>query len=156
MRGKHDRHVKRLLIVRITPAGAGKTRFSCPLHLYTEDHPRRCGENRVRLEEHLCGLGSPPQVRGKLIHPAFLTAQAGITPAGAGKTTLAQAAAKQRWDHPRRCGENLQARRDPQSLPGSPPQVRGKHFCVPKRRFCTRITPAGAGKTGFSRPLPLA
>ena len=70
----------------ITPAGAGKTRFH---KVYTEqwwDHPRRCGENRVRLEEHLCGLGSPPQVRGKLVAGELRWKHEGITPAGAGKT----------------------------------------------------------------------
>ena len=50
-------------------------------------------------------------------------------------------------DHPRRCGENMPSIHSSPHVPGSPPQVRGKHYrfgrCV---RGC-RITPAGAGKT---------
>ncbi len=91
------------------------------------DHPRRCGENRVRLKEHLCGLGSPPQVRGKLISVRFSILRIRITPAGAGKThrlrrcygfaagSPPQVRGKRMGsitfnieseDHPRRCGEN--------------------------------------------------
>ena len=66
MRGKlqynlyHGRHK------RITPADAGKTRESVARPDVVEDHPRGCGENRLRLG----GLGC----------------SAGITPADAGKT----------------------------------------------------------------------
>ena len=91
------------------------------------DHPRRCGENRVRLKEHLCGLGSPPQVRGKLISVRFSILRIRITPAGAGKTHRL-----------RRCYG---------FAAGSPPQVRGKLYDAFLLRIGRRITPAGAGKT---------
>ena len=50
-------------------------------------------------------------------------------------------------DHPRRCGENLNLSGFPNSLRGSPPQVRGKHMKSEKTKTEERITPAGAGKT---------
>ena len=52
-------------VTRITPAGAGKTRGHTAGLWIKKDHPRRCGENRLKK----CALrrvsGSPPQVRGK-------------------------------------------------------------------------------------------
>ena len=52
-------------------------------------------------------IGSPPQVRGKHSVPINGTAAGRITPAGAGKTELAEYSAAASEDHPRRCGENL-------------------------------------------------
>ena len=71
---------------RITPAGAGKTADHDKRPDYAEDHPRRCGENLSYLAVRGEGVGSPPQVRGKLglcMHERF---EKRITPAGAGKT----------------------------------------------------------------------
>ena len=55
-----------------------------------------------------------------------------------------------RKDHPRRCGENAVLEELGLAYDGSPPQVRGK----PGRSECPpsglRITPAGAGKTGYN------
>ena len=52
--------------VRITPAGAGKTRTLTGSGIIRQDHPRRCGENwGFGFRFGRC-LGSPPQVRGKL------------------------------------------------------------------------------------------
>ena len=55
-----------LQLMRITPAGAGKTKPTDGHILRKQDHPRRCGENYTAIH---CG-------------PSL----AGITPAGAGKT----------------------------------------------------------------------
>ena len=86
VRGKRDEIVCPVTDNGITPAGAGKTRVRHYDFAASWDHPRRCGENRVRLEEHLCGLGSPPQVRGKhFLSPRHRRLRR-ITPAGAGKT----------------------------------------------------------------------
>ena len=112
---------------RITPAGAGKTNRGACGGVRVWDHPRRCGEN---IRQHniscLC-IGSPPQVRGKLISsiPLYVNIE----------------------DHPRRCGENYGYLQHPILNPGSPPQVRGKP--VTKQLWHRRvgITPAGAGKT---------
>ena len=52
--------------------------------------------------------GSPPQVRGK--QGGFMPTIHinGITPAGAGKTFVADSNGCGVRDHPRRCGENIQ------------------------------------------------
>ena len=72
----------------ITPAGAGKTFVKPHEEITAWDHPRRCGENKNGeiLFAHL--KGSPPQVRGKPGISLNSTSWSGITPAGAGKTTM--------------------------------------------------------------------
>ena len=51
----------------ITPAGAGKTSGIKSNRPLPWDHPRRCGENFGERYEINCCIGSPPQVRGKLM-----------------------------------------------------------------------------------------
>ena len=51
-------------------------------------------------------MGSPPRVRGKLSPLRVSAADEGITPAGAGKTLIAEPEAPKFEDHPRGCGEN--------------------------------------------------
>ena len=71
----------------ITPAHAGR---SCHKRLVLHDigdHPRACGEKSGLRLRGLCGLGSPPRMRGEdgLHHPK--TYATGITPAHAGRST---------------------------------------------------------------------
>ena len=127
MRGKLRYNLAKVIQIRITPAGAGKTVFTPAATSACRDHPRRCGENTTRLLWGLTLLGSPPQVRGKRDGVTVSKSYPGITPAGAGKT----------WIYPRRtCGSG-----------GSPPQVRGKPRTCAIFSISARITPAGAGKT---------
>ena len=106
VRGKQPAPCRRGLHQGITPAGAGKT-FPTPYFLrQLKDHPRRCGENRSALSGHWHGGGSPPQVRGKHVLDILFRQESGITPAGAGKTSLKYCRWKEEQDHPRRCGEN--------------------------------------------------
>ena len=133
--------------VGITPAGAGKTKRYQPSLTMTGDHPRRCGENLTLGQPSIVARGSPPQVRGKLLYGFHTCAHLGITPAGAGKTPVADARAVRAWDHPRRCGENPPPARHLRENDGSPPQVRGKHADTEEPPSADGITPAGAGKT---------
>ena len=95
---------------RITPAGAGKTIFDCADINAARDHPRRCGENTAQQGQTVPAHGSPPQVRGKLAYIQKVEPVRGITPAGAGKTSLVTTACNGAPDHPRRCGENWAVR----------------------------------------------
>ena len=92
--------------IRITPAGAGKTRRCCAHRPKSQDHPRRCGENAPARSSNSPTQGSPPQVRGKLYCFACGAGGDGITPAGAGKTLSVLLTPSAFQDHPRRCGEN--------------------------------------------------
>ena len=138
----------------ITPAGAGKTRYARRCTDFTWDHPRRCGEN-IRLK---CiaypRAGSPPQVRGKQNENRKYSKLERITPAGAGKTYRCRDRARRRWDHPRRCGENLTLYCSSSWVWGSPPQVRGKPKYILISSTEHGITPAGAGKTKRLSPHP--
>ena len=147
VRGKQ---LKRLTIKRrdrITPAGAGKTPPEARDCAMLRDHPRRCGENSSASSSLIPHQGSPPQVRGK---HKLITADSGITgitPAGAGKTSIQQRDYTILQDHPRRCGENPSVCVSLSLYVGSPPQVRGKPQYSLKDWITSRITPAGAGKT---------
>ena len=112
MRGKH--HLSGIMCGSsgITPAGAGKTNVSVFFGGILQDHPRRCGENKIITFEQLNSAGSPPQVRGKRTVKLGLLQSARITPAGAGKTRMRILFECGRKDHPRRCGENQHQRRD--------------------------------------------
>ena len=122
--------------------------------LSIRDHPRRCGENsRLCYRPHR-RLGSPPQVRGKHFDSIAETADGRITPAGAGKTSVAIGTGVCNRDHPRRCGENCWLHQLCFASQGSPPQVRGKRFSYTVKVYYTRITPAGAGKTCYAVSEP--
>ena len=111
---------------RITPAGAGKTARHLRFSKRNRDHPRRCGENQKSHTAAKTYRGSPPQVRGKPLRDWSGCPLAGITPAGAGKTSRRRILRGLSADHPRRCGENAGFFDDPRAELGSPPQVRGK------------------------------
>ena len=147
MRGKPDLRPSCMRCRRITPAGAGKTQKDVVLEARYRDHPRRCGENSTMTSSSLFALGSPPQVRGKLLKALSWVAIQRITPAGAGKTQSRTNHRCDLQDHPRRCGEN-DTHPDPEKAKiGSPPQVRGKQFKLNQMRVLIWITPADAGKT---------
>ena len=86
MRGKLDKLRLAVELPWITPAGAGKTFNGYGNIESAEDHPRRCGENFLRLFRIAIITGSPPQVRGKLGGAYVRLISTRITPAGAGKT----------------------------------------------------------------------
>ena len=127
VRGKHNAYYIRNNPLRITPAGAGKTKMQYHNYIGHWDHPRRCGENHSRREQKRRRHGSPPQVRGKLGFPSPLFDSHRITPAGAGKTRRCCRLSYCQKDHPRRCGENSST--------------------TSKTSLRSGITPAGAGKT---------
>ena len=126
MRGKHEAYNLFEQGLRITPAGAGKTARDCGRAADTEDHPRRCGENRTNPHQRRLLEGSPPQVRGKPSYDGEEHEVTGITPAGAGKTGCFGLEIAVSEDHPRRCGENVFQLIEAELWEGSPPQVRGK------------------------------
>ena len=146
VRGKgHTRHVV-MRVLRIIPAGAGKSRTCHASGHRQGDHPRGCGEKPPKRPPRPPRPGSSPRVRGKAGHALGRVVGGGIIPAGAGKRLEARCARVFGGDHPRGCGEkcSLSGRRDCRK--GSSPRVRGKEerprLPAPERR----IIPAGAGK----------
>ena len=90
----------------ITPAYAGKRPDYPGTRPALWDHPRVCGEKQKKRTSKKAEVGSPPRMRGKVVHHAAEVGVAG--------------------DHPRVCGEKTiqQWRSVPPS--GSPPRMRGK------------------------------
>ena len=153
VRGKAQRRLHQLHQLGITPACAGKRSTLLCAPPRSRDHPRACGEKRVRGKVHLrhnanlspedhprvCGekctnvcrrthhKGSPPRVRGKanVANPAFNVAR--ITTACAGKSQ-----------------NGLKKTADDR---GSPPRVRGKAANLEILSARLGITPACAGKS---------
>ena len=49
MRGKAVNDFVNILLLRITPAYAGKSPVRCLAHRFPEDHPRICGEKTKKI-----------------------------------------------------------------------------------------------------------
>ena len=126
MRGKPASRVPSSSSDRITPADAGKTRYSADTLDVYQDHPRGCGENTICGYRRLPAPGSPPRMRGKPHTDAAAIRPTGITPADAGKTSDSNAVYGASKDHPRGCGENYLAAFQAVREQGSPPRMRGK------------------------------
>ena len=88
MRGKAFPSIKTILLMRITPAYAGKSYLIGTGLSDTKDHPRVCGEKTVLDLSRLVEQGSPPRMRGKADPPSARFRVHGITPAYAGKRVL--------------------------------------------------------------------
>ena len=86
MRGKHARVAAGVNTERITPAHAGKTIGFVLSDFAVQDHPRACGENRLKRGQNPRRRGSPPRMRGKQSIFLHCSALLRITPAHAGKT----------------------------------------------------------------------
>ena len=110
----------------ITPACAGKRCAKRLPPCRYGDHPRVCGEKHARASSRLFALGSPPRMRGKEVRVPQRSSLFGITPAYAGKRTCLRKGRRVYWDHPRVCGEKLQAQALAMMTQGSPPRMRGK------------------------------
>ena len=85
MRGKAPRFLIAKGLFRITPAYAGKSVKVNEPDCLPRDHPRVCGEKRLRAAPSHPITGSPPRVRGKDFFKRPGKEEPGITPAYAGK-----------------------------------------------------------------------
>ena len=68
MRGKAEFDCYVSKIRRITPAYAGKSGKATPITHSIKDHPRLCGEKLRFRRSRRHHKGSPPPMRGKVIH----------------------------------------------------------------------------------------
>ena len=147
MRGKALQPSFQGLHFGITPAHAGKSLVQMPQIVSIEDHPRTCGEKIPRTTPYREALGSPPHMRGKVPHPRIQQADARITPAHAGKSSLYWSMSSVFQDHPRTCGEKTAREIPHKQKMGSPLHMRGKARWEHRARLPRRITPAHAGKS---------
>ena len=132
---------------RITPACAGTTRFSATSSRLWEDHPRVCGNHADMRITCVSSSGSPPRVREPPPYTDHISRYRGITPACAGTTQLFGTSDPFREDHPRVCGNHMDAEELLRLKQGSPPRVREPHLFKKDRQGNAGITPACAGTT---------
>ena len=114
------------VVVRITPAQAGKSRRCCLPGSPRRDHPRVGGEKYFWCALPSTAAGSPPRWRGKVHHLVPQLHQVGITPAWAGKREPFPGGLRNTGDHPRVGGEKRALCRAESTVMGSPPRGRGK------------------------------
>ena len=132
MRGKVFFFDTEHLWIRITPAYAGKSHSLFHSTEVEQDHPRLCGEKSATQSAGHLKAGSPPPMRGKVKYHLSFYVSNGITPAYAGKSFKLFRCRFSIWDHPRLCGEKS--------------VFRAISF------WCSRITPAYAGKRSTETP----
>ena len=153
MRGKGIKPCNQRVRMGITPAYAGKSfPFFGIIRLHW-DHPRICGEKLLVVIEPIAIQGSPPHMRGKADQRQGREPPGRITPAYAGKSSLALCVHHFHKDHPRICGEKQVSGLARSEPGGSPPHMRGKAAGRTRRRCYHGITPAYAGKR-YSRRCP--
>ncbi len=131
----------------ITPACAGRSLRLLSRSGAGGDHPRVCGEKRIRRSRHPAQVGSPPRVRGEAVVARPKPRPAGITPACAGRRALQSLESQVIRDHPRVCGEKTDAAYSSSDFPGSPPRVRGEANIPLFSASMRGITPACAGRS---------
>ena len=156
MRGKVDFSGLSRHNIRITPAYAGKRASPQNVAYYLRDHPRVCGEKGFVFADAAAGGGSPPRMRGKVKLDKHRKEVYRITPAYAGKSLGLDWLPGLWQDHPRVCGEKLDAVQGRAAALGSPPRMRGKVPFLFAVTVALGITPAYAGKSPRDdRPPPL-
>ena len=114
------------------------------------DHPRGCGEHRMKVTAQDAQSGSSPRMRGALTIDAVLVDNQRIIPADAGSTISSYPVWSSLGDHPRGCGEHMYPNVLSWRNSESSPRMRGaraEHDLVQAR---LGIIPADAGST---RPL---
>ena len=131
----------------LIPACAGKTSRERTARQPTEAHPRVCGENWSNFTTSIGEAGSSPRVRGKQSRRGPRNRIRGLIPACAGKTARSRERARDRWAHPRVCGENFATALTWYAFEGSSPRVRGKQLLQITHRIDSGLIPACAGKT---------
>ena len=150
VRGKGDHALTAELVLRITPACAGKSLRPLSYTGSRWDHPRVCGEKLTGSKSPFTFRGSPPRVRGKGFDVAVRLSPYRITPACAGKSFLPLRSQQPARDHPRVCGEKAMCVYIFRIVWGSPPRMRGKDVQTDARAATAGITPACAGKSCFA------
>ena len=147
VRGKRQVRHQGIIVARLIPACAGKTRRLWAWRPPSPAHPRACGENVLAASSASSTPGSSPRVRGKPPRERAGPPVRGLIPACAGKTRLCSTTCPEPRAHPRACGENARILSRTQWTRGSSPRVRGKPIEQQFLRARVGLIPARAGKT---------
>ena len=146
-RGKLTPQAGGAALAGLIPAHAGKTYATRRDPSRPSAHPRSRGENDQDNILTIPAQGSSPLTRGKQDPAIAQLVAAGLIPAHAGKTLVADTAQVAGTAHPRSRGENVIHDCGPFDLFGSSPLTRGKHVPIIQGHLVGRLIPAHAGKT---------
>ena len=135
----------------IIPAYAGSTCPPARTWPPSGDHPRIRGEHNPRRRDRDHAPGSSPHTRGARPSACRSCRRRGIIPAYAGSTKLARRLIVIELDHPRIRGEHNQCIVKDQRFVGSSPHTRGAPSESRTRGALSRIIPAYAGSTDWTR-----
>ena len=152
MRGTLLAHGVECAITGIIPAYAGNTFIPRSINIFSQDHPRICGEHIAKNLTTGEVKGSSPHMRGTRIRPPEYARTLGIIPAYAGNTPPCPGRAAIHWDHPRICGEHVQTADCEGVQAGSSPHMRGTPGRHRYRPHSPGIIPAYAGNTSALSP----
>ena len=150
MRGTLLAHGVECAITGIIPAYAGNTFIPRSINIFSQDHPRICGEHIAKNLTTGEVKGSSPHMRGTRIRPPEYARTLGIIPAYAGNTWTPSISPALPWDHPRICGEHSRGLRRMTVARGSSPHMRGTPDSALLSRSSRGIIPAYAGNTSSS------
>ena len=151
-RGKRDSLSSAMIVLRLIPAHAGKTRDCLRRHSRGPAHPRSRGENTAGGLDRPEADGSSPLTRGKLTRQPRRLPSCGLIPAHAGKTHMYLPPGPGYPAHPRSRGENALPLGGATTPNGSSPLTRGKHHDVGWNGLVFGLIPAHAGKTSGGLP----
>ena len=147
MRGTRTQNALSCDVWGIIPAYAGNTEDASLTLSIVEDHPRVCGEHRGDGAGRSGYEGSSPRMRGTHRLGLHRRNQQGIIPAYAGNTRAASISISVGGDHPRVCGEHLEAGHGITLYTGSSPRMRGTPTSRTGLSLPAGIIPAYAGNT---------
>ncbi len=119
----------------------------------TGDHPRACGEQRLRSWTGWRRRGPSPRVRGAGGRGGVRRHEPGTIPARAGSRSPSAARPRGRRDHPRACGEQTTSMYPGRRISGPSPRVRGAEQRPRRRRVRRGTIPARAGSRLFDLHL---
>ncbi|MDQ1051970.1 hypothetical protein QFZ76_010295 [Streptomyces sp. V4I2] len=145
VRGAGRDQVEVLAVQGTIPAGAGSRQPRSCWSRCCRDHPRGCGEQSRSDLKPGDLLGPSPRVRGAGRRVRAGHAAEGTIPAGAGSSRRRGRRASRRWDHPRGCGEQLNAISPEAAARGPSPRVRGAGRGRTRSSARRGAIPAGAG-----------
>ena len=145
MRGAGGKKTDTYEVRGIIPARAGSSHRHHTIRPKYRDHPRACGEQNLPNTSAVPIGGSSPRVRGAELFCSGDGLEKGIIPARAGSSKWITSFQQTIRDHPRACGEQDQATRQPQIRRGSSPRVRGAVLTYETDAETYGIIPARAG-----------
>ena len=146
VRGNQAPALRRVVVARSIPAGAGEPPGSGGRKSRCGVYPRGCGGTAWVATSVFTSWGLSPRVRGNPLKCVHSCVMRGSIPAGAGEPLPLTSVRTDTTVYPRGCGGTTSARWTTCTLRGLSPRVRGNRVLAAQLVNCTGSIPAGAGE----------